>query len=1145
MRDATRPGAAARRASTWSARRWPGRCPSGSVSASWCSRSRPAARGCSSSGSRCWPATLGSRAVDGLAPARPAAYAGVATLVSDPEDRLGATVADVRVDGQRATSSGPAAPAGARSARGWPASGCGSRAGSAGRPPGAAWLEVAPPRRPARRRGRCGSTVRAARRWRAANRAAAPADRRRQLAVARARGRSSPASCSATTATSRPTLADDFRGVGPHPPARGVRARTSPSCWPWPGRCSAGCRSCRGGPSPSACSRSSRSSPASSRRSCAPPRWRRSPPPPFVAGRPAPALRHLALAVARSGAGRPAAGAVGRLPALGRGVGRHPRDRAGAAAQPARARRCWSSRSRSPPARSSAVAPVLVATFGGVPGGVDPGQPARRPGGRARHGVGLTGGSRPAWRAAPSRALLHLPTACSSGGSPGGRAGPRPRRWASSAAAPRRVGLAAAVGVLAARPPRPAGPARRWPPSCSSIAAAPVARRSRDPPSRTARGHAGRRRCGGPVGARCWCSTGRRSAERLLEGLRRAGVRRVDLAVLLGDGPAVAGRSAWSSTDGRCGPRGRPRARRGRAPRSSADAVRRQVGSLVVTAAPVEGGLEVRVVVGGRGPAGRPDRDGPVRAAGSVRACCSSSGDRRFDITHRALVMGILNRTPDSFYDQGSYFDFDGFLQQGRAARGRRRRPPRRRRREGRPRPRGRRGGGARPGRPGHRGAARPLRRAALGRHVAGVGGRAPRSTAGAVVGNDISGFADPDYLPVAATARRVGGGHPHPARAPRARPRAALRRPGRRGRRVPASTAPSGPRRPASRASGSWSTPASTSARPSRSRSSCCAPPTGSRRSATRCSCRRRTSGSSGTCSAPRSTDRHEATPRRARARHRARAAASCGPTTCAAPGGSADVMAAVLRGRDGDRRRPAHRASCVQGRRRPGRCCERRRVRARWSTQLRRRRRPLAAWSTSSPERRLTTLDLGRSSTPRRPPPFLTDRRVVVGRDARRGSATPRRWRRCSRYLDDPLADHRRSCSCGSRAPRPEPARGAAAEAQRRRSRPPARETIDHEPPARQARRRGSTSTSRRRGVKLDARRRAAASPSSSARTPAASSGCSSVLVGVYGPGADARRRRRRAVPRRGRRRAAVGAHRRHRPGRHRRRRSTGCTA
>ncbi len=34
----------------------------------------------------------------------------------------------------------------------------------------------------------------------------------------------------------------------------------------------------------------------------------------------------------------------------------------------------------------------------------------------------------------------------------------------------------------------------------------------------------------------------------------------------------------------------------------------------------------------------------------------------------------------------------------------------------------------------------------------------------GAVVGNDISGFADPDYLPAAAAAGRHRRGHPHPA---------------------------------------------------------------------------------------------------------------------------------------------------------------------------------------------------------------------------------------------------------------------------------------------------------------------------------------------------------------------------------------------
>lgn len=38
-------------------------------------------------------------------------------------------------------------------------------------------------------------------------------------------------------------------------------------------------------------------------------------------------------------------------------------------------------------------------------------------------------------------------------------------------------------------------------------------------------------------------------------------------------------------------------------------------------------------------------------------------GEQRLDITTRAVVMGILNRTPDSFYDQGATFAFDAFLQ--------------------------------------------------------------------------------------------------------------------------------------------------------------------------------------------------------------------------------------------------------------------------------------------------------------------------------------------------------------------------------------------------------------------------------------------------------------------------------------------------
>ncbi len=36
-------------------------------------------------------------------------------------------------------------------------------------------------------------------------------------------------------------------------------------------------------------------------------------------------------------------------------------------------------------------------------------------------------------------------------------------------------------------------------------------------------------------------------------------------------------------------------------------------------------------------------------------------GNRSYDLTHRALVMAILNRTPDSFYDHGLTFELDAF----------------------------------------------------------------------------------------------------------------------------------------------------------------------------------------------------------------------------------------------------------------------------------------------------------------------------------------------------------------------------------------------------------------------------------------------------------------------------------------------------
>jgi dihydropteroate synthase len=54
----------------------------------------------------------------------------------------------------------------------------------------------------------------------------------------------------------------------------------------------------------------------------------------------------------------------------------------------------------------------------------------------------------------------------------------------------------------------------------------------------------------------------------------------------------------------------------------------------------------------------QPDTDGPrTPIVGSARTL--DLGGRRYDLTHRALVMGILNRTPDSFYDNGATFELD------------------------------------------------------------------------------------------------------------------------------------------------------------------------------------------------------------------------------------------------------------------------------------------------------------------------------------------------------------------------------------------------------------------------------------------------------------------------------------------------------
>lgn len=54
-----------------------------------------------------------------------------------------------------------------------------------------------------------------------------------------------------------------------------------------------------------------------------------------------------------------------------------------------------------------------------------------------------------------------------------------------------------------------------------------------------------------------------------------------------------------------------------------------------------------------------PDGGGSVAA---VQATTLKLGERSFDITDRAVVMGILNRTPDSFYDKGLTFALDDLL---------------------------------------------------------------------------------------------------------------------------------------------------------------------------------------------------------------------------------------------------------------------------------------------------------------------------------------------------------------------------------------------------------------------------------------------------------------------------------------------------
>jgi dihydropteroate synthase len=50
-----------------------------------------------------------------------------------------------------------------------------------------------------------------------------------------------------------------------------------------------------------------------------------------------------------------------------------------------------------------------------------------------------------------------------------------------------------------------------------------------------------------------------------------------------------------------------------------------------------------------------------------VHAATLTLGDQKFDISSRALVMGILNRTPDSFFDKGATFALDDLVRRAAA----------------------------------------------------------------------------------------------------------------------------------------------------------------------------------------------------------------------------------------------------------------------------------------------------------------------------------------------------------------------------------------------------------------------------------------------------------------------------------------------
>ena len=153
-------------------------------------------------------------------------------------------------------------------------------------------------------------------------------------------------------------------------------------------------------------------------------------------------------------------------------------------------------------------------------------------------------------------------------------------------------------------------------------------------------------------------------------------------------------------------------------------------------------------------------------------------GERFFDITDRALVMGILNRTPDSFYDRGATYALDDLLRraEGLVADGADILDV----------------GGVKAGPGPAVGEDEELDRVipaltalrsrldtpVVRRHLEGIGGP------GGLCGRRGDGKRHQRLLGPRLPAGRRGrrghrGGHPHPARSPHPRPRACLRRRG------------------------------------------------------------------------------------------------------------------------------------------------------------------------------------------------------------------------------------------------------------------------------------------------------------------------------------------------------------------------------